>query len=186
MDPDLLRLAGLVLECSHTTKVVRSSSKYVYSRFQWKVVRRYLVELRTKPFLYQLCCKWKTPQVVRVRAPTDSLSWLQPQRPGWRKKTPSFIPHPKHRYVVSSSYGAAVSLWMGGAGVLRFSRSTWEDLLLKSEYPGLSSHRGSSFYVANYNAMQCNVKLYLTTLNYISFKKKNNGKFWLIKATNCR
>ena len=61
------------------------------------------------------------------------------------EKTPSFAPHPKHRSVASSSYGAAVPLCMGGAEVRRFSRSTLEDLLHKPEYPGLSSHRGSSF-----------------------------------------
>jgi len=69
--------------------------------------------------------------------------WLRPQRPSGGD-TPLSSPHPKHRYVTDSSHEAVVPLCMGGAGVRRFSRSAWENLLLKPEYRGLSGHHGSS------------------------------------------
>jgi len=45
--------------------------------------------------------------------------------------------------LISRSYGATVCGWVGIRG---FSQSTWEDLLLKPEYLGLSSHHESSFF----------------------------------------
>jgi hypothetical protein len=62
------------------------------------------------------------------------------------EKTLSSVLHLKHRSVINSSHEAAVPLCMGNTGVRGFSWSAWEDLLLKPEYLGLSSHRGSSFF----------------------------------------
>jgi hypothetical protein len=55
--------------------------------------------------------------------------------------------------VASSSHRAAVPLCTGGAGVQRFSRSAWEDLLLKPKYSGVvfpcSQHNSGSYLKKN-------------------------------------